>query len=181
MDAMDDMELLREYASRGSEAAFTTLVERHIGLIYSAAMRRFQDSGLAEEVTQTVFIVLARKARSLAGRKNLSGWLYQATRLAGLEALRSQIRRQEREQEAAQMDTPCIDTPSWEHLAPLLDQAMDELGEKDREAVLLRFFENKTMGKIGAALGDRPCVHNRVRKGRQPRGGFSSSRRAGRQ
>jgi len=153
MDPIDDIELLREYVSRHSEAAFTTLIGKHLGLIYSAALRRVRDPNLAEEVAQTVCIALARKAHTLSHRSNLSGWLYQATRFAASQALRSQFNRQRRENEAAQMQMNCNDDSAWESLAPVLDQAMDDLREKDREAVLLRFFENKSLEKVGAALG----------------------------
>ena len=153
MEQMDDIELLREYVVRHSEAAFTTLVERHLGLIYSAALRRVRDASLAEEVAQSVCIALAHKAHTLIHRSSLSGWLYKATRFAASQALRSQFNRQCREKEAARMQMNCDDDSAWESLAPVLDQAMDELREKDREAVLLRFFENKSLERVGAALG----------------------------
>ena len=130
MDPIDDIELLREYVSCHSEAAFTTLIGKHLGLIYSAALRRVRDPNLAEEVAQTVCIALARKAHTLSHRGNLSGWLYQATRFAASQALRSQFNRQRRENEAAQMQMNCNDDSAWESLAPVLDQAMDDLREK---------------------------------------------------
>ncbi|MDB6125493.1 MAG: hypothetical protein JWQ71_4486 [Pedosphaera sp.] len=149
---MDDMELLREYALHDSETAFETILNRHVNLVYSAALRQVRDPVLAKEVTQSVFIILARKARSLRSGTVLSGWLYRTARFAANRALRTESRRREHEREAAQMQTE----PShsiWEQLAPVLDEAMAHLSDIDRNAVLLRYFENKTSKDVGAALG----------------------------
>jgi len=156
MREMDDMALLREYAARQSETAFTTLVERHIGLVYCAALRQTRDPAQAQEVTQVVFILLARKARRLREGTILSAWLYRAARFAASDARKMAFRRQQREQQAVQMQTisPTSSGDSaWEQIAPLLDEAMAALGEKDRNAVMLRFFEQKSLEEVGAALG----------------------------
>jgi RNA polymerase sigma factor (sigma-70 family) len=153
MDAMNDIELLREYASRHSEAAFAALVQRYVGLIYSAALRRVGDPGMAEDVTQTVFIILARKGHALGRRKAISGWLYQTMRFAASEAVRSRVHRQQREQEAAQMENHSVDDTPWEQIAPLLEPAMDALSAKNRQAVLLRYFQNKSLADVGVELG----------------------------
>ena len=150
----DDMELVREFATRRSDAAFETLVSRHINLVYSVALRQVRNPHLAQEVTQAVFIILARKAKSLGPDTILSGWLFRTAQYASADALKSQRRRQHREQEAYMqsiLNEP--ESEAWALIAPLLDAAMLRLGEKDRNAIVLRFFENKNLREVGAALG----------------------------
>ena len=155
---MDDMALLREYATQNSEAAFASLVTRHVNFVYSAALRQVQSADLAEEVTQVVFIILARKAGKISAKTFLTGWLFKATRFAALAQVRAAIRRQRHEQ-GVQMQTelqsaaPAVADETWEQMSPLLDEALATLGETDRQAVLLRFFENKSLAEVGNTLG----------------------------
>jgi RNA polymerase sigma factor (sigma-70 family) len=151
----DDMALVREFAASESERAFEALVSRHVHLVYSAALRQTRDPHLAEEVTQAVFIVLARKAKSLPEKTVLSGWLYRTAQYASADALRSQHRRQLREQEAY-MQSMLHDAPTdsaWEKLSPLLDEAMTRLRQLERDAIVLHYFENKNLREVGGALG----------------------------
>jgi len=147
----DDIALLRQYAG-GDESAFTALFERHVHLVYSAALRQVRNSAHAEEITQAVFVLLARKAKSLNPKTVLSGWLYQAARLTAASLIKREIRRQRREQEVYMQSLPESETPLWEQIAPLLDEAMGRLGEQDRNAIVLRFFENKTPREVAVAL-----------------------------
>jgi RNA polymerase sigma factor (sigma-70 family) len=154
MPELDDIELLAQYARDNSEAAFATLVTRHVNLVYSTALRNAGNPHAAGEITQAVFIILAGKARNLSPRTVLSGWLYQTARLTAANFLRAEIRRQNREQEAYMQSLLNESEPNvWPQIAPLLDAAMAGLGEKDRNAVVLRFFENKSLGEVGRALG----------------------------
>jgi RNA polymerase sigma factor (sigma-70 family) len=149
----DDMALVREFVASKSESAFAALVERHIGLVHSSAMRQVGDPHLDEEITQAVFIILARKAASLGSKTVLSAWLYRTTCYAAADALKARRRRQAREQEAFMQSTlneP--DSDAWAQLAPLLDDALAEMGETDRTALVLRFFENKSAREIAEAL-----------------------------
>lgn len=154
----DDAELLRSYAETGAEAAFAELVQRTVNLVYSAALRQVHgDARLAEEVTQTVFIDLARKARSLAHHATLAGWLHTSTRFAAAKAVRSRQRWQDRNREAQAMHDIIHPTassePGWEQLRPVLDAALADLGARDREALLLRFFEDHPLAQVGARIG----------------------------
>ena len=149
----DDMALVREYAASHSEPAFATLVESHIALVYSAALRQAGDDDLAQEITQAVFILLARKARSLGPGTILSAWLYRTTRFVAADALRTRSRRSKREMEAYMQSQVNESTEGvWKHLAPLLDEAMAGLGERDRSVLVLRFFEDKTVPEIASAM-----------------------------
>lgn len=148
------MQLLAEYASGRSETAFATLVSRHINLVYSAAFRSVNNSSQAEEITQAVFITLARKAALLGRGTVLSGWLYQTARLTARNFVRTENRRQQREHEAftqSTMNEP--DPKTWTSVGPLLDEAMAQLNEKDRNAIVLRFFEGKPLREVGDAIG----------------------------
>ncbi len=153
MDA-DDLQLIRAYADQQSDAAFETLVVRYVNLVYSAAIRQVKDPHLAEEITQTVFIILARKAKTLPPRIILSGWLYRTAQYAAGDALRALRRRQQREYEAY-MQSITQDTGTeavWEEIAPLLDEGLADLREADRDALILRYFENKSLKEVGEAL-----------------------------
>ena len=150
----DDMDLVRQYARCGSEEAFATLVSRHVNLVYSVALRQVRDPHLAEEITQTVFLILARKAGSLGPKTVISGWLYRTARYAAAKALTLRRRRQDREQEAymrSQLDENQTDT--WSDMEPLLETAIGQLGQSDQNALALRFFEGLSFKEAAAVLG----------------------------
>jgi DNA-directed RNA polymerase specialized sigma24 family protein len=130
----DDLTLLREYAGRNSEAAFAALVSRHVNLVYSVALRQVRDPHLAEEITQAVFIILARKADSLGDKTILPGWLCRTARYASANALTIQRRRLHREQEAYMESILNEPEPAeaWNQIAPLLDGAMEQQETRSR-------------------------------------------------
>jgi RNA polymerase sigma factor (sigma-70 family) len=149
-----DHDLLEQFAREQSQAAFTELVNRHLNLVYSAALRQVRSPQLAEEVSQSVFTNLACNAAKLKANMSLSAWLYQVTRHAAIDVVRREARRQARESIAFQMsnlnDTTSAD---WSQVEPLLDEGMDALDEADRTALLMRYFENKPLRDVGQALG----------------------------
>ncbi len=151
---MSDQTLLREFAADRCEAAFAALVQRHVNLVFGTACRQLGSRSLAEEVSQHVFLMLARKAGSLGQHPTIAGWLHQATLLECRRVLRTELRRQRREQEAVALGALRAAGESvWASLVPLLDEAMLQLSEKDRLAVLLRFLEEKPLREVGEALG----------------------------
>lgn len=161
MQLSSDIELLAEYAARRSEVAFTQLVERYVALVHSAALRQVGDADLAQEVTQAVFIILARKAGSLGRKTVLAGWLCRTAHFAARDALKMERRRQRREHNAY-METlsdvnasahPGDEVSAWLQLAPHLDEAVAQLSDADRAALVLRYYEQRPLDEVGTALG----------------------------
>jgi RNA polymerase sigma factor (sigma-70 family) len=154
MNAQADQQLLREYAENRSESAFAELVRRHLDLVYSAAVRMVRDPHQAEDVAQNVFVSLAQNAGRLAGHPVLSGWLHRTTHNLAANAIRTSVRRQAREQEAAAMNELLASSAddSWKLIAPHLDAVLEELNEPDRDAVLLRYFEKKSAQEMALVL-----------------------------
>lgn len=154
---LDDATLLRRYAESRSEPDFAELVRRHLNLVYSVALRQVNgDSHLARDITQLVFTDLAQKAGSLVRHPVLAGWLFTSARYAAAKVVRGERRRHAREQEAFRMQASLQSDPSgppdWDRVRPVLDEALGELGERDRLAILLRFFEGRDYAGIGAQL-----------------------------
>lgn len=150
----EEWRLLQEYVRDGSQAAFAGLVERYLGFVYGVCRRETGDPCLAEDVTQVVFLLLARKAPTLRPGTVLSGWLFQTARFASRDALKRESRRQRREEKAAeamlQELTPDL---TWHELEPVLNDALARLSEADRNIVLLRFFEDQSLKAVGEAFG----------------------------
>ncbi len=159
-----DCELLATFARTNSEDAFAEVVKRHVSLVYSAALRQVGGDGhLAQDVAQAVFSDLARKAAALSRHQNLSGWLYTSAHFAAAKIIRTETRRRDREEKF--MREPTNDSGTgvspvqsaneieWENLRPVLDAAMHELKDADREAILLRYFENRPFAEVGAKIG----------------------------
>lgn len=167
MADLTDAELLKRYVSDNAETAFTALVARHVAVVYGAAFRQLGNPALAEDVTQEVFVTLARKAVWLTGHSSLVGWLYRtAVHLAQHEARAAQ-RRHQREQIAIELGTTMKpDESLLADLLPVLDEALLELRAADRDALVLRFFARKSLREVGNALGVREdAAQKRVAKG----------------
>jgi RNA polymerase sigma factor (sigma-70 family) len=155
MNGLTDQELLRDYIERRSETSFAEVVRRHLDFVYSAALRMLRDAHLAEDVTQAVFVALAQNARQLTNRPILSGWLHRTTQNLAAKTVRSDVRRRAREQEAVTMNELLSTEPEadWQQIAPHLDNALGELSEPDRDALLLRYFEQKSAREMAQTLG----------------------------
>lgn len=149
----NDLELLRAYVRLQSEEAFRALVERHLNMVFAVALRQTGNSHLAEEVTQVVFTALARKAASLPGKTILAGWLFRATRFAASNVRRGEARREHWERKAAEMEPQQSPSSELEQIVPVLNEAIERLPEVDRSAILLRFFESRSIVEVGRALG----------------------------
>lgn len=164
MTEKNDIELLAEYCDENSDQAFAALVARHVNLVYSVSLRHVGNSHQAEEITQAVFILLSRKAGSLSKRTVVSGWLFHTARLTALNFRRTEMRRSHREQESymqslsheadsARLPGQDATAETWREIAPHLDAALSTLSDADRNAIILRFFENKSVRDVGGALG----------------------------
>jgi RNA polymerase sigma factor (sigma-70 family) len=157
MHAAADHELLRRYAEHGAEEAFNELVQRHLNLVWAAARRVTGNTDLARDVAQTVFTDLARKAGTLPRETVLAGWLYRAACHAAAKQVRGEVRRILREHQAMAMQEPTLPDSATaqaaEELQPVLDAALAELSETDRDAVVLRFLAGHSLAEVGTALG----------------------------
>ncbi len=163
---MSDDTLLNEFVEAGNESAFASLVRRHADLVYATARRQVGNEALAQEITQNVFIALARKSGALRGSITISGWLYRTTLLESRRMLRAELRRQRRETVAFELGQAARtgDSP-WASVVPLLDEALTRLREGDRLAVLLRYFEGKPLRDVGQSLGiSEDAAQKRVAK-----------------
>src|SRR5687768_4798397 len=152
----DDMALLREYAETGSQAAFAQLVSRHINWVHSLCLRGVRDRHLADDVTQAVFIILARKAAGISDQTVLRGWLFKTARFAVADALKKRNRHKKHEERAIVMSPPKEtvqpDEQTWADVSPHLDEAVACLSESDRQAIMLRFYEGKSLAEIGVVM-----------------------------
>lgn len=155
MRTMGDWDLLQDYAKNRSESAFAELVRLHAGWVHAVASRQVNDAHLAQDVTQAVFVLLARKAGGLKSGTLLGGWLFRTTLHVAAHARRTEQRRTNRETKASAMiyDLNPQEEQAWEQLAPCLEQAVAALSESDRAAILLRFYEKRPMREIGGQLG----------------------------
>jgi RNA polymerase sigma factor (sigma-70 family) len=150
---MSEHDLLKAFREERSEQAFAELVRRYAGLVYSVAKRRLNDAALAEDITQMVFIRFAKTPPQLQSDDGLAAWLHRTTVNVTVDTWRSETRRRKREQQTFVMESTPTEDAIWEELSPNLDEALNQLKDEDRRALMLRFFDQKTMRDIGTALG----------------------------
>lgn len=151
-----DSHLLLDFADRGSQDAFRQLVERHLPLVYRSALRQLNsDTHHAQDVAQMVFTALAKKARPLAAHSNLCAWLYATTHRIACHTIRTEMRRRKREEvwtREAEL-SECDERSGWSALAPMLDEGVRALATGERDALVLRYFSNRSFAEVGAILG----------------------------
>ena len=153
-EARRQWELLQKYAQHGDQRAFAQVVSEHVDMVYSACLRQVGDKHLAEEVTQAVFVILARKAGTLGDHIVLGAWLHKTARYAALNALKIERRRKIHERKAAEMAMELRNSgPGWVGLEPVLDECIARLPETDRAAIVLRFFQKRSVADVGSVLG----------------------------
>ena len=153
-EGIRDWELLDQYTQKGSQEAFAQIVERYVDLVYTTCFRDLRDHHLAEDSTQAVFLVLAQKALSLRREVVLAGWLFQTARLVVRNARKQEARRKIRERRAAEMIQPTSPTGlAWEGMSPLLSDGLERLSQKDRDAILLHYYQRKTLAEVGGSMG----------------------------
>src|SRR6266481_9517081 len=150
---MNGTDLLAEFRATGSEHAFSEVVRRYTNLVYSVAKRRLSNTTLAQDATQTVFIRLAKAAPNIRGDAELVAWLHRTTVNASIDLWRSESRRRAREEHAVAMQSDRTESPVWNEIAPALDEVLNELNTQERQVLLLRFFEQKSMREVGLLLG----------------------------
>jgi len=151
-----DFEQLQRFTCAGEQSAFADVVRRHLDLVFATAMRKVEDSGAAQEVAQNVFAALGRKAWQFAPDDSVPAWLHKSALLEAKSWLRGELRRRRREETAAELGTTMKtseDQPAFQALVPLLDEALLSLREKDRTALLLRFYESHSLREVGTAVG----------------------------
>jgi RNA polymerase sigma factor (sigma-70 family) len=155
MQTMQDRELLKKFVHARDPRAFAELVRRHIDLVYAAARRQLRDPGAVEDVTQSVFVLLSKKAHTIRDSEALPGWLLIATRCLVLNLIRTEARRRKHEGRAAEMNqqTQLDPPPQWDSIRPFLDEAVATLKREDRDAITLRYFKGQSVGEVACVLG----------------------------
>ena len=166
MSDAGDLECLREYVRTGCGRAFERIVRRHARMVYAAALRTVHDPHAAEDVTQTVFSILGRKARLLVEREAvISAWLATTARFTAIDARRRILRRREHERRAAGLRREC--DGRWDGTANELkepgrvEEAIGRLKPKDRQVIVKRYFENQGMADLARDLG---CTEEALRQ-----------------
>jgi len=151
--------LLQRYRETSSAEAFALLAQRYGGMVYSAALRVTGNTHDAEDVAQECFLTLARQAGTI--RSSVSGWLHSLAVSRAKNLCREHTRRRKRE--ATAMGTP--DSPSWSEISPRIDEAIQDLPDDHRIAIIARFLEGRTQSELAEEWGvNQSTVSRRIEK-----------------
>ncbi|HTV48808.1 MAG TPA: RNA polymerase sigma factor [Phycisphaerae bacterium] len=166
---MTDAELLDLFVQNRSEDAFRALLERHLALVYFAALRQVRDPGTAQDIAQAVFIILAHKSADVRKKGTpLPAWLLVVTRYASANALQRLKVRVRHEREAAAMKTQSASTIDSENLSSIIDKALNQLSVPDRTAIAVYYLENRSLREVGSALAiSETAAHMRISRALQ--------------
>jgi RNA polymerase sigma factor (sigma-70 family) len=152
----DDMALLRRYVDLGSESAFSELVRRHLSWVHATCRKSLRDAHMAEDAAQAVFIILARRAATISPQTRLSGWLFNTARFVVKDARKQEIRYRKREDVAREMAAERMApqrAPLTAATQSALDDALAVLTERDRQALLMHFYEGLSLAEMAQTLG----------------------------
>ena len=151
---MNDEQLIKRFTSGSDDKAFGLLVERYINVAYAAAINYLGNEDLARDACQLTFVKFSKKAGKLSGKVQLGGWIHATARNMARNIQKAETRRRKREESYADelMRKPTSET-DWAQLGPELHEALVLLKPADRDAVILRFFQNKNLAEVGTALG----------------------------
>jgi RNA polymerase sigma factor (sigma-70 family) len=149
---MTDQELLHSFVKEKTDAAFAELVRRHQDMVFSACFRRLGHFQHAQDAAQQTFLRLVLKAASLLNHSCLGGWLYRTANLEAGSLMKKEANRRKYEQVMTDQPISHQPTATDERLAGL-DEAMLDLKNADRNALVLRFFEGRSLREVGEAFG----------------------------
>lgn len=152
MGKMEDHALLAEFASDGKPEALAELARRYEPLVRAAALRQVPDAHLAQDITQGTMLALTRKARQIHPDTPLGPWLLRVTYYLATDALRDESLRRRHERLAAQERPESIDASPWRNLEPILDQTLNQMREKDRTILILRYLQEWSLPRIATEL-----------------------------
>jgi len=180
MEQPSNIEILKQFTLSQDEQIFATIVERYVDLVFSAALRQLHDWHLAEEATQNVFLDLLKAAPKLPTQTILGAWLHQVTRRRCVDMIRAEKRRRNRERIAADMQNKQTDQTCWKQIEGHLEEALESLSEKEYNAVILRFFEDKNHREVGETLGiSEDAAQKRIQRAVQHLSSFLGKRGLG--
>jgi RNA polymerase sigma factor (sigma-70 family) len=151
---LTDGQLLEDYISRRDEAALAALVRRHAPMVWGVCRRVLRNYHDAEDAFQATFLVLVRRAASIASKELLANWLYGVAHQTALKARATAAKRCAREKQVTEMPEPAVaQQDHWRDLQPVLDEELSRLPDKYRAVIVLCDLGGKTRKEAARQLG----------------------------